>query len=133
MTDLVKVKILHNITWQSKRTPFAPYVPRDRLLQVLSFECPLPACGHIKMLLRIIFDQLNNYGEPDGPPGQTLWAMRYRQAGHRSLSVGDVVVIGESAWAVDLVGWLPVTVQSEQIWFDVGKLADDGIRMKYNT
>lgn len=36
-----------------------------------------------------------NIDDPDQP-----WAIKYREAGHRSLSGGDVVAIGETAWAV---------------------------------
>ncbi|QEN17626.1 hypothetical protein ACRDU6_00445 (plasmid) [Mycolicibacterium sp. ELW1] len=52
--------------------------------------------------LEHIFDELNC--EPTAS-----WAVGWRHAGHRSLSVGDVVVIGETAWAVASVGWNPVS------------------------
>ncbi|MFB1299600.1 hypothetical protein ACAG24_029270 [Mycobacterium sp. pW049] len=55
----------------------------------------------INAALEHIFDELNC--EPT-----TTWATGWRHAGHRSLSVGDVVVIGETAWAVASVGWNPV-------------------------
>jgi len=35
----------------------------------------------------------------------TAWGRQYRAAGHRSLSVGDVLVVGETAWAVASVGF----------------------------
>jgi hypothetical protein len=37
------------------------------------------------------------------------WALQYRLAGHRSLSVGDVVTLGETAWAGAPLGWTPLT------------------------
>lgn len=51
---------------------------------------------------QIVFEQLD-IDEPEH-----LWALRYRLAGHRSLSVGDVVVLGETAWTVEPIGWKPL-------------------------
>ena len=48
--------------------------------------------------LETIFVELN-----DEPTQQ--WAQDYRAAGNRSLSVGDVVVLGEAAWVVAPVGF----------------------------
>lgn len=53
--------------------------------------------------LEIVFEQLNI------PHPQYTWAIDYRRAGHRSLSVGDVVVLGETAWECAAVGWAPIT------------------------
>ncbi|KPN46869.1 hypothetical protein [Mycobacterium intracellulare] len=50
-------------------------------------------------VLEIVFEQLNI----DQPQHQ--WARAYRAGGYRSLSVGDVVVVGETAWACCPVGW----------------------------
>lgn len=60
--------------------------------------------------------------EADGRPGDILdaaferfnigedeIARRYRAAGNRSLSVGDVVVVGENAWRVAPVGFTMMT------------------------
>ncbi len=52
----------------------------------------------IMAALETIFDELNE--EPS-----TQWAQDYRAAGNRSLSVGDVVVLGEAAWVVAPVGY----------------------------
>lgn len=52
----------------------------------------------IMAALERIFDELNE--EPS-----TQWAQDYRTAGNRSLSVGDVVVLGETAWVVAPVGY----------------------------
>jgi hypothetical protein len=64
----------------------------------------LAAAGHphpdaVTAALETVFAQLN-IDHPDQP-----WALKYRLAGHRSLSVGDVVVIGETAWACAPSGW----------------------------
>lgn len=53
--------------------------------------------------LNVVFEQLNI----DDP--EHIWALRYRLAGHRSLSVGDVVVTGETAWVVAPIGWKPIS------------------------
>lgn len=58
-----------------------------------------PAPEHIAAALETVFEQLN-IDDPDQD-----WARDYRRARHRSLSVGDVVVIGETAWAVAPRGW----------------------------
>jgi hypothetical protein len=53
--------------------------------------------------LEIVFEQLNI------PHPQQVWAIAYRRAGHRSLSVGDVVALGETACACASVGWTPIS------------------------
>ncbi|KMV19667.1 hypothetical protein ACT17_06425 [Mycolicibacterium conceptionense] len=56
----------------------------------------------IDQVLEIVFEQLNI----DSPTRD--WAQRYRATGNRSLSVGDVVAVGESAWSVARFGWAHV-------------------------
>jgi hypothetical protein len=120
MSDEVTVKVLHNMD-----SRFMPYEPGHRLLQVARFECAFPACGSVDRLLGIIFEQLNIGGDPEFGVPAAPWTTTYRAAGNRSLSVGDVVIIGEQAFAAQWVGWTPVTLTKEQIWFDLGKIADD--------
>ena len=57
----------------------------------------------VKAALEHVFEQLNIV------PPSAAWAQHYRLAGRRSLSVGDVVVIGETAWACAARGWTPIT------------------------
>lgn len=64
-----------------------------------------PSTEQIKASLELVFEQLN-IDDPDQP-----WALKYRLAGHRSLSVGDVVVIGETAWACASSGWELLTAE----------------------
>lgn len=64
-----------------------------------------PSTEQIKASLELIFEQLN-IDDADQP-----WALKYRLAGHRSLSVGDVVVIGETAWACASSGWELLTAE----------------------
>ena len=64
-----------------------------------------PSTEQVKACLETVFEQLN-IDDPDQP-----WALKYRLAGHRSLSVGDVVVIGETAWACAPSGWDLLTAE----------------------
>lgn len=109
----VMVKVLHNLTWQAKRTPFAPYVAGDHLLQVAHFDVAVHA-GCVPDLLDFLYERLGDFDalEP--------WAFDYRRAGHRGLSLGDVVVLGEQAFTRRLGGWEPVTVTTDQVWYDLG-------------
>lgn len=77
-----------------------------RLRAAATFNLPIPTNTRphqtaLAAALEHIFDELNC--EPS-----TTWATGWRHAGHRSLSVGDVVVVGETAWAVASIGWNPV-------------------------
>lgn len=122
MTNKVTVKVLLSLEGDFIHPyPYQSGKLLRKLLQVAKFEIPLPACGDINRLLEIIFHQLN-IDEP-----QVDWAVAYRANHHRSLSVGDVVVIGEQAWAVDFAGWIPTAVAAEDVWYDMGRLAHDGM------
>ena len=113
MSDKVTVKVLLN---QVSR--FMPYSAGDALVQALAFETGFPACGSVERLLNIVFEQLN-IDEP-----QADWAVRYRAERNRSLSVGDVVVVGEQAWAVERWGFTPVSVAAHQVWYDMGEVEE---------
>lgn len=43
------------------------------------------------------------------------WAKEYRANRNRSLSVGDVVVVGEVAYAVERMGWKQVSLSNANI------------------
>jgi len=58
-----------------------------------------PSADRIKAALKTVFEQLN-IDDPDQP-----WAIEYQRDVHRSFSVGDVVAIGETAWACAPCGW----------------------------
>jgi len=60
-------------------------------------------------ILNQAFSELNR----DDP--STDWAKDYRDRGMRSLSVGDVVAVGELAYACDSVGWRTVSISSENV------------------
>jgi hypothetical protein len=109
MSDNVTVKVLLKVEGWFTATP---YEPGDMLHEAISFTTGYPACGHIDRLLRIILEQLN-IDEPHAD-----WAKEYRNGRSRSLSVGDVVIVGEQAFAVEPDGWKPVRVEAFQIWHD---------------
>lgn len=60
----------------------------------------------VRAVLATVFEQLNIGGDL---VAATEWTAAYRSAGHRSLSVGDVVVLGESAFAVAEFGFEPIS------------------------
>ena len=85
---------------------FNTYAPA-RLHQAAHFNLEIldqaPADAVVPGALEIVFEQLNI------PRPQRAWALHYRLAGHRSFSVGDAVVLGETAWACASVGWTPIS------------------------
>ena len=107
MTNVVKVKVLLNQT-----SP--PYTAADKLCPAIVFDIWTlqhfrPA--HTGKLLNFVREQLNS----DNP--QASFAKEYRAERNRSLSVGDVIVVGEQAWGVEQDGgWSAVKVHAEQIW-----------------
>jgi hypothetical protein len=103
----VTVKVLHNTNLTSM---IFGYEPGDVLTEQLSFQSGFPACGHVVMLLRIVFRQLNN--EDDC---MADWAKEYFAGGNRSLSVGDVIVVGEQAFSIEGTGFAPIILEFGQI------------------
>jgi hypothetical protein len=107
--DKVTVKVLHNEGFF--------YTAAPRLTQVLEFESDFPACGHVWPLLDYVYRQLTNADNSDDPSidwDDVDWANRYR-ADERALSVGDVVIVSEQAWAVEWIAWRRVDVHAAQI------------------
>ena len=60
----------------------------------------------ITVVCEQVFEQLNI----DHPTAD--WALAYRLRGNRSLSVGDVLVLGETAWACASVGWTAISTDA---------------------
>ena len=73
----------------------------------LTMDCT-PSTEHLTGVLEHVFEQLN-IDDPD-----QSWAQGYRRNGLRSLSVGDVVVLGETAWACAPSGWTHLTADQLQ-------------------
>lgn len=71
----------------------------DKYISKLSAGVPIAA-------LEVVYSQLN---DDPAKPWAKPWATQYAQAGHRSLSVGDVVVIGEVPYAVAAFGFQQIT------------------------
>lgn len=93
---------------------FFGYKDGDMLITAAAFDVDDDAVtaratgGVPAAALEMIFRELNLEPTVD-------WSVRYRADRHRSLSVGDVVVLGETAWAVASCGWNPVSLTAEQI------------------
>jgi hypothetical protein len=115
MSTTVTVRVLLN--WVNPdssraqgRIPFlSPYESGDRLRETVAFDTALPDHHAIEALLEEIFAELNI----DSPVES--WAIEYRNEGNRSLSVGDVVTVGEQAWSVERDGFTPVSVSLDQL------------------
>ena len=93
---------------------FAGYQPGAALRQAAAFELDptltAPAETGVPIrALEIVWHELN----VDVPTAG--WARRYRAERNRSLSVGDVVILGEAAYAVTAAGWMSVALAAEQI------------------
>lgn len=93
---------------------FAGYEPGAALRQAAVFELDPSliapgAAGIPTRALENVWHELN----VDVPTAE--WARQYRAERNRSLSVGDVVILGEIAYAVAAAGWMAVTLAAEQI------------------
>lgn len=98
MSVTVKVYLNENIHESFLRG----YAPGDPLRLAASWDQSIPS--DIAALLEHVFDELN-VDEPT-----TDWAWYYRAQRNRSLSKGDVVSIGETAWSCESVGWKQVSM-----------------------
>ncbi|MEB3023414.1 MULTISPECIES: hypothetical protein [Mycolicibacter] len=93
---------------------FFGYQPGAPLSEVVAFALSEELVGEIAggipaRALELVFDELN----VDDPT--TEWALRYRLDRNRSISVGDVVIVGDKAYAVERMGWQPVSLVADQI------------------
>lgn len=103
--------VYHNV--DSRFFEFSPgdmLRPTDRLTKVVGInDLPDTLLANVPQLLENIYMQLNL----DEPTQE--WAKAYRIARNRSLSVGDVVQVGETAWAVANMGFTQVSIDTRQI------------------
>ena len=90
-------------------TNFLGYKPHHpmRLAAEYYTDAELVQAGSANPALEQAFIQLNI----DSPTED--WAKEYRANRYRSLSVGDVVVVGELAYACESVGWKSVSLRTE--------------------
>jgi hypothetical protein len=96
------------------RGHFFGYEAGHPLVHAASFDLDLSADvtaadGIPYKALGLVFRELNI----DDP--QQVWAIEYRRNRHRSLSVGDVVVVGEVAFTLTDTDWVRVGLRAEQI------------------
>jgi hypothetical protein len=100
----ITVAIFHNVARDEhdRHTGMhAGYQPGDPMVRVFTYQTD-PA-GHIpEQIAEEAFAICN--GHPRDAHGQSL-ARRYYQRELRSLSVGDIVAVGEVGLAVDRFGW----------------------------
>lgn len=86
------------------------YEPGDPITRVFDYEIDVDltdAAAIVVEALAQAFRCFNGFPANDREHDLTR---RYRAAGHRSLSVGDVVVIGEIAMSCEPFGWAPVSL-----------------------
>ena len=87
------------------------YRPGDRIKRVYAYEYDTSDLGITPDTVGAIAEQAFRMfnGQPEGD-WEYDHTQRYQVAGNRSLSVGDVVIIGEIALSCEPHGWVFVTV-----------------------
>lgn len=95
-----------NMSWAFSRIGYDSYQDGDPLLKVYEADVENIYAGVdpvkvAKMIAEDMFEKLN-IGQPEG------WAFR-------SMSVGDVVIVGESAFFVDSIGFKATTINNSEI------------------
>jgi len=89
------------------------YRPGERIKRVYDYDVDAGEKGVSLDSVREIAEQaFRIFNDAPASDWERDHARRYRAAGHRSLSVGDVVIVGEIALSCEPVGWVPVTVPS---------------------
>lgn len=81
-----------------------------KLSLAMELTVTFPACGHMECLLRQLLSELTT-DAPSEP-----WAVQYRRDYQRSLYVGDVVTVGETAWKLTESGWQLTSLQADDFW-----------------
>jgi hypothetical protein len=143
VSDKVTVKVLLNQdTPYRSSTPYpyrnsTPYQSGHNLLQAITFEATLGS-DSVWMLLHKIWRRLTTDDYNPRPD----WQVKYRRQRHRSLWVGDVVVVGEQAFAVDRISkvgpvpryptaiWEPVHIAAQQISYPKPNPPRRGVRQR---
>lgn len=96
---------------------FAAYRDEYTFVKAAEFDQPTALITELMdgkpiKALEEVFCNLNAH---DGSGPLPDWAVAYFDNGNRSLSVGDVVVIGETAWRCAPFGWDRTTLDAAQI------------------
>jgi len=110
VTSAVTVTIWHNIAVDAHGRHTAMldgYQPGDPVVAVFTYQAD-PAGRTAEEIADEAYDIFNDH--PRNPEGEELARRYYRHRLLRSLSIGDVVVIGEAALAAGrAAGWTPVS------------------------
>ena len=117
MDGTVSVRVLVNVEDQGA---LRGYRPGDRLLQVLRFDVWLPSLADVRRVFATVWDELN---EPDW---HSALRDEYRdQLGDRPFGDGDVIVVGETAWACQPDGFRTVSVSAQQVSYSIEDNEDE--------
>jgi hypothetical protein len=101
---MITITIFHNVARDGEGRPTGMldgYQPGDPVVRVFTYQAD-PAGRSAEAIAEEAFAICN--GHPGDPDGEEL-SRRYYARQLRSLSVGDVVAVGEAGLAVGRVGW----------------------------
>jgi hypothetical protein len=107
MTGVVlTVSIWHNVTRdpEGRHAGFAGFTPGDEMVKVFTYDTP--ASG--RSPAGIAEDAFAAFNDAPLTEETAALARQYRQRRLRSLSVGDMVVVGETALTVAPAGFAPL-------------------------
>jgi hypothetical protein len=106
----VKVSVFHNVETDAagRHVGFFGYRPGHALVRVFEAEVPVGDGTEPQMLAELMF-KVGNAPLEHLAGLEREMAESYRSRSLRSISVGDVVVIGETPLACGKTGWEPVT------------------------
>lgn len=112
------VTVYHNVARgpDNRHINFDGYQPGQPLVPVFVYDVDLLDGGMEELLLiaETAFEALN--ADPDRLPARTReLATRYRARSLRSLSVGDVLRLGDTALACDPVGFRQVPAELNEV------------------
>jgi hypothetical protein len=106
MTIMLTVSIWHNVTRHpdGRHSGFAGFTPGDQMVKVFTYDTP--ATG--RSPASIAEDSFAAFNNAPCSDDAAALARQYRQRRLRSLSVGDMVVVGETALTVASAGFTPL-------------------------
>jgi hypothetical protein len=105
MTGVLTVSIWHNVTRdpQGRHAGFGGFTPGDQMVKVFTYDLPPGGSRDLTAIAENAFAIGNGAPGLDGRAAEL--AARYARRMLRSLSVGDVVAVGEVGLAVGRAGW----------------------------
>ena len=103
MTAMLTVSIWHNVTRDSegRHTGFGGFTPGDQMVKVFTYDTPAEG----RSPADIAEDAFAAFNDAPRSDQAAALARQYRQRRLRSLSVGDMVVVGETALTVAPAGF----------------------------